>query len=126
MSEQLQNLLWPVVIWVSGWILNLADEKIRAWVERKEDKKLLAIYEIVAKAVQSVYEDIVRSKKANGSFTEEDKTTAMQTALSTIRVMANDSGVTLPNEEGLKLMVEQTIADRRKGSVDPFWKRIFR
>lgn len=127
MMDGITDLMWPLLIWAVGWVVDATHTKIREWLERKEYEKALKIYDLIAKAVNEVYcggngATGVRELKSSESFTDIVKTVAMDSAINKIKSMATN--ISLPEDGELKLMVEQVISDRKGGVFSPLVKKI--
>lgn len=126
--DGITDLMWPLLIWAVGWVVDATHTKIREWLERKEYDKALKIYDLIAKAVNEVYcggngETGVRELKATDALTEAAKTAAMNTAITKVKELAAGA-IALPDDGEMKLMVEQVISDRKRGVVAPLLKKI--
>lgn len=106
----------------------LVYKHVREWLSSREYNKALMVWDVLARAVQASYNNGVREAKSSGNkLTEELKTAAMSYALKEARNIAFDEKIDLPPEEDQKMIIDQIIADRKAGVINPFaawWKRM--
>lgn len=115
-KEILITIISVIVTGLAGWITTL----VTTWINSKiKDKKLAAhaqaVYEIVAGAVQAVFQSFVDVLKKEGKFDEEKQREAKEKAMAIIKSQLSDElrKYIVDNfgdlEEYLKNMIESII-----------------
>lgn len=116
----LDLLVQVLIIPAVAWTLDFIHSKITSFFENRNYTKALAIYNVVQKAVDYVYNAYVQAEKAKGSKLPLNiQETARNMAITKIQEIAKEEGVksipTDPNK--LRMMIDQVIADRKEGRI---------